>query len=87
MVSQAHSAPIPSSEASLAASALAHKRWGQTKDRNAATAPGRAAFEQRFLDQADGDPVRAASLRKAYFADLALRSARVRRARREAGAA
>jgi hypothetical protein len=58
--------------------------WANTTDRTARTAPGRAAFEQRFLDQADGDPVRAAHLRKAYFARLALKSAQARRAKRGA---
>jgi hypothetical protein len=64
----------------------AHLSWGNTEDRTARTAPGRAAFEQKFLDQADGDPVRAAHLRKAYFQRLALRSAQARAAKR-AGAA
>jgi hypothetical protein len=33
----------------------------------------------KFLEQADGDPVRAEHLRKAYFAKLALKSAQARR--------
>jgi hypothetical protein len=57
--------------------------WANTPDRTARTAPGRAAFEQRFLDQADGDPKRAEALRRAHFADLALKSARGRRLARE----
>ena len=61
------------------ASIAAHSGWGQCDDRTARTAPGRAAFEQRFLDEAGGDPVRAESLRKAYFARLALKSAQARR--------
>lgn len=80
-----HSAnPAPESEASLAASALAHRSWAATPDRAARTANGRAAFEQRFLDLSGGDPVRAASLRKAYFLELALKSASARRRNREA---
>lgn len=59
-------------------------RWGKTEDRSAATAPGRAAFEQRFLDEADGDPVRAASLRAAYFHKLTQKSIAARRAARVA---
>jgi hypothetical protein len=55
--------------------------WANTPDRSARTAPGRAALEQRFLDQAEGDPLRAASLRKAYYKRLALKSARARRER------
>jgi hypothetical protein len=57
----------------------AHTSWANTKDRAARTAPARAAFEQKFLDQANGDPVRAAHLRKAHFARLALKSAQARR--------
>jgi hypothetical protein len=64
----------------------AHVSWANTKDRSARTAPARAALDQKFLDAADGDPVRAAHLRKAYFARLALKSAQARRARREVAA-
>lgn len=69
-------------DGSLAASALAHRGWAATTDRTARTTNGRAAAEQRFLDQADGDPVRAASLRKAWYAELALKSAEARRVKR-----
>ncbi|WP_028655965.1 hypothetical protein [Nocardioides sp. J54] len=65
----------------------AHLSWANTSDRSKRTAPARAAFEQRFLDQADGDPVRAAHLRKAYFARLALTSAQARRAKKAGGGA
>lgn len=72
-------------EISAAAATLgrigAHISWANTKDRSARTAPARAALEQKFLDQADGDPVRAAHLRKAYFQRLALKSAESRRAK------
>lgn len=50
-----------------------------TRDRSKRTAPARAALEAKFLAQADGDPVRAAYLRKAHFARLALKSAQARR--------
>lgn len=60
----------------------AHISWANTTDRTARTAPARAALEQKFLDQADGDPVRAAHLRKAYFQRLALASAKARAARK-----
>ena len=60
---------------------MAQERWARVEDRSAATAPGRAAFEQRFLDEADGDPVRAASLRKAYYTRLAQQSVAARRAK------
>jgi hypothetical protein len=60
--------------------------WANTTDRSARTAPGRAALERKFLDEADGDPVRAAHLRKAWFKRLALKSAQSRRKAREATA-
>jgi hypothetical protein len=63
----------------------AHVSWANTADRSARTAPARAALEQKFLDQAGGDPVRAAHLRKAHFTRLALKSAQARRARKGAG--
>ena len=63
----------------------AHTRWAKTTDRTAATAPARAALEQKFLDQADGDPVRAAHFRKVYYQRLALKSAQARRARAGGG--
>lgn len=66
---------------SLRAKVAAHESWANTTDRTARTAPARAALEQRFLDQADGDPVRAANLRKAHFARMALKSAQARRRR------
>jgi len=56
--------------------------WANTADRSARTKPARDALEKKFLDQADGDPVRAGHLRKAYFARLALKSAQARRARK-----
>jgi hypothetical protein len=67
------------SEASSWGRIGAHLRWAGETDRTAATAPARAAFEQKFLDQAGGDPVRAAHYRKAYFTRLALKSAQARR--------
>lgn len=71
-------------ERQLAASIAAHESWANTTDRTARTAPARAALNQRFLDQANGDPVRAEHLRKAHFARLALKSAQSRRRAREA---
>ncbi|WBQ02952.1 hypothetical protein [Kribbella sp. CA-293567] len=65
----------------LAAQANAHKSWAATPDRLARTAPGRRAADARFLAQADGDPVRAESLRKAFYADLTAKSIRARRAK------
>lgn len=67
------------SERKLIATIAAETSWANTKDRSARTAPARAALDQKFLDQADGDPVRAAHLRKVHFTRLALKSARARR--------
>jgi hypothetical protein len=73
-----------SSERTTIGRIAANTRWGNTLDRSAATAPARSALEQKFLDQADGDPVRAASVRKAYYARLNLASVKARRARKSA---
>jgi hypothetical protein len=67
---------------SLAGSIGAHISWANTTDRTARTAAGRAAFEKRFLEQAGGDPVRAAHLRKAHFARMTLRSVKARQRKR-----
>jgi hypothetical protein len=68
-----------SSERKSIATEGAHMSWANTLDRTARTAPGRAAFNQRFLDAADGDPIRAEHLRKAYFARMSRLSAKARR--------
>lgn len=74
---------VTSSERQLHATIASHISWANTADRSARTAPARAGFDQRFLDEAGGDPVRAAHLRKAYFARLALKSAVSRRKAKE----
>lgn len=74
----------PTATQSLAARQLALLSWGKTTDRAARTANARAALEQKWLDQADGDPIRAAALRKAHFVGMALKSATTRRLNREA---
>src|SRR4051794_38896262 len=74
---------IPHSESVLRAKAAAETSWANTVNRSARTAPPRAGRDQKFLDQADGDPIRAAHLRKAHFARLALRSAQARRKAKE----
>jgi hypothetical protein len=71
------------SERRLAATIAAHQSWANTENRTARTARARAALDQKFLDQADGDPVRAAHLRKAHFVGLALKSAQSRRKAKE----
>lgn len=77
---------IPPTERRLRAEIAAHQSWAQTADRSARTAPARHALEQKFLDAADGDPVRADHLRKAHFRRLALKSAQSRRRAAEATA-
>lgn len=67
-------------------------RWAACDDRTAATAPARAAFNDRFIEQAreqfgndlpaDELARRAEQLRKAHYARLALKSAQARRARK-----
>jgi hypothetical protein len=68
-----------------------HVSWANTDDPAARTAPARAAALARFEREADPDGTqppeerarRAAHLRSAYFARLALASARARRAKRD----
>jgi hypothetical protein len=72
------------SERQLIASIAANESWAHTTDRTQRTAPARAALDAKFLAQADGDPVRAANLRKAHFKRLALKSAQARRKAKEA---
>jgi hypothetical protein len=74
---------IPESERRLRASIAAHSSWANTEDRTARTANARAGLDQKFLDQAGGDHVKAEHLRKAYYARLALKSARARRKAKE----
>lgn len=72
------------SERKLIAQLGAHESWANTVDRTARTAPARAARDQKFLDEAGGDPVRAQHLRKAHFTRMALKSAQARKRRRVA---
>jgi hypothetical protein len=58
--------------------------WAKTADRSARTTNARKAFEQKFLDEAGGDPLAAASLRKAYYANLVVKSVAARKRRRQA---
>jgi hypothetical protein len=68
-------------ERALARKAAALTSWGNTVNRTARTEPARTAFEEKFLAEAGGDPVRAESLRKAHYAKMAYKSARARRRR------
>lgn len=75
------SSGLTPSQRVLRAKIAAHESWAHTEDWTARTANGRKAFEDKFLEEADGDRRRAESLRKAYFARLALKSAQARRRR------
>jgi hypothetical protein len=70
---------LTESEVSLQAKIAAHTSWANTTDRTARTANARRALEDKFLAEADGDPKRAESLRRAYYSRLALKSAQARR--------
>jgi hypothetical protein len=72
---------LPPAERVLSARLAAHQSWANTPDRSARTFNARNALEQKFLAEAGGDPKRALSLRKAYYARLALKSTQARRRR------
>lgn len=72
------------SERSMRAKLAAHTSWGNTVNRTSRTAPARKALDEKFLREAEGDPVRAEHIRKAYYLRLALKSAQVRRQKRDA---
>jgi len=80
---------MPESETRLRASIASHESWARTSDRSARTAPARAGLLARFEREVDPDGVlppeerarRAEHKRKAYYARLALASAKARRAR------
>ena len=75
---------MSTTEGQLAARIAAETSWANTENRTARTAPARAALDAKFLEQAGGDPIRAAHFRKAHFARLALKSAQARRKAKEA---
>lgn len=68
----------------IASAAGARKSWAQTEDRSARTAKARAARDQKFLDQAGGDPVKAEHLRRAFYLQMQLKSLKARQAKAEA---
>lgn len=82
--------PFTPEQRALRARLAAFTRWGNTENTSAATAPARRAFLDRFDREADPTGTlpaaerarRAAQLRKAYFARLALQSSRARSARK-----
>ena len=73
--------PLTPSERSLRSQIAVHESWANTTDRPARTAKARKAFDDKFLTEANGDPVAAEHLRKAYYLRLALKSAQARRRR------
>lgn len=77
---------LTATERKLRASIAAHTSWANTEDRTARTSAARRGLEQKFLDEAGGDPQRAESLRRAHFQRLALKSAKSRRRSKELAA-
>lgn len=72
-------------ERSLRGTLASHQSWANTENRTERTAPARKALDAKFLTEAGGDPQRAESLRKAYYARLAFLSAKARRERGKSG--
>jgi hypothetical protein len=68
--------------ASLIGKLGAYTKWANCPDRTRATEPARRGLEQKFLTEADGDPLRAVALRKAHYARMALKSVQARRVRK-----
>ena len=86
--------PNHPTEAAEVASLAAHVKWAPLtpEQRTEATAAARQAFAQRWEKQVDPDgkldpaerATRAAEAKRAHYADLAVKSAEVRRAKAEA---
>lgn len=76
--------PISDAERSAKATLAVETSWAYTTDRPARTANARKAFEQKFLDLADGDPVRAEHFRRMHYQKMTLKSLEARRLKREA---
>jgi hypothetical protein len=70
-------------ERSLLGKLAVEKSWGNTRaeDRPRRTANARKAFNDKFLAEAGGDPIRAEHLRRAHYARMAFKSAQARRRR------
>ena len=74
-------------ERRLISKKAAHTRWAQTPDRLGAMAPARRGFEEKLARQVDPDGKMSQaerakaveSARKAFYADMALKSAVARR--------
>lgn len=80
------------SDRRLICQVAAHTRWANEDDRSAATSAARAAFANRFEQQVDPEGrlapserrKRAESAKRAYYSDLARKSAAARRRKRTA---
>jgi hypothetical protein len=57
--------------------------WANTKNRTARTEPGRQAMRDKFLREADGDVKRAEAARKAFYLNMAIKSAKIRQAKKK----
>jgi hypothetical protein len=85
-------ASLTPAERTMRARQAAYISWANTENRGARTQPGRDAMWEKFYDQVDPERKltsaerhkRAVSARKAFFAGLALRSAKARRLAKEA---
>jgi hypothetical protein len=76
---------LTAAERRLRGQLASYESWANTENRTERTAPARAALDAKFLAEASGDPQRAESLRKAYYARLAFLSAKARRERKGGG--
>lgn len=84
--------PMSPAERSMRSRLAAHRSWANTDDPAARTQPAREASMARFERQVDPEGLlapaerqrRAEHARKAYFLELALKSAKARRLRSEA---
>lgn len=77
---------LTAAERRLAGSIGGNLSWAHTPDRAARTRPARQALYEKFLREADGDPIRANHLWRAHFQRLALKSATARRRARNLNA-
>ena len=89
------SQPLTPSQRSMRGKIAAYTRWANEPDRSAATAAARQGLRDRFERQVDPAGTlpaaerakRAETARKAYYTQLAFKSARARQRRAGGGAA
>lgn len=68
------------------AALAARASWAKCTDRTARTAKARAAAWQRFLDEADGDPVKAEELQQQHYRRMRANALQTRSAKKAASA-